>query len=429
MFKTLIKLIKNKEVRKRVYFTLLIFAIYRYGCLLTLPGIDKTAVSISSDSVFSIMNLLGGGALSNFSIFALGVGPYITASIIIQLLSMDVIPTFSDWRNEGEKGRKKTERATRYLGVFLAIIQGWSITYAFDKQYSILGGDATYRTYIFVITMLVAGTMLITWLADQITIKGIGNGMSMIIFAGIVAELPSKFYSNFARTVLIASEESQIRQGIIHFVGFVLIYLFLIFMVTLIESAEKRIHIQNSTATFSNGSNNSYLPIKINSAGVIPVIFAQSLITAPQVIVSFFSYSTYSKLNSALSLSSNLGLGLYALFTFLFTFLYTSMVMNTEDMANNLKKQGSYIPNVRPGKDTKNYLKLYIKRTTLIGAIGLTAIAVLPYLLAKLATVTSTTALGGTGIIVCVGVAVETIYFLEAMQTEHKYSTGLGIRK
>ena len=238
MFKTLKNLIKNKEVRKRVYFTLLIFAIYRYGCLLTLPGIDKSAVSISSDSVFSIMNLLGGGALSNFSVFALGVGPYITASIIIQLLSMDVIPAFSDWRNEGEKGKKKTERATRYLGVLLAIMQGWSITYAFDKQYSILGSDATYRTYIFVISMLVAGTMLITWLADQITIKGIGNGMSMIIFAGIVAELPSKFYSNFARTVLIASGADQVRQGIIHFAGFVLIYLFLIFMVTLIESAE-----------------------------------------------------------------------------------------------------------------------------------------------------------------------------------------------
>lgn len=429
MFKTLKNLIKNKEVRKRVYFTLLIFAIYRYGCLLTLPGIDKSAVSISSDSVFSIMNLLGGGALSNFSVFALGVGPYITASIIIQLLSMDVIPAFSDWRNEGEKGKKKTERATRYLGVLIAIMQGWSITYAFDKQYSILGSDVTYRTYIFVISMLVAGTMLITWLADQITIKGIGNGMSMIIFAGIVAELPSKFYSNFARTVLIASGADQVRQGIIHFTGFVLIYLFLIFMVTLIESAERRIHIQNSTATFANGSNNSYLPIKLNPAGVIPVIFAQSLLTAPQVIASFFNYSTYTKMNSALSLSSNLGLGLYALLTFLFTFVYTSMMMNTEDMANNLKKQGSYIPNVRPGKDTENYLKLYIKRTTLIGALALTAIAALPYILANFATVTSTTALGGTGIIVCVGVAVETIYFMEAMQTEHKYNTGFGIRK
>jgi preprotein translocase subunit SecY len=429
MFKTLKNLIKNKEVRKRIYFTLLIFAIYRYGCLLTLPGIDKTAVTISSDSVFSIMNLLGGGALSNFSIFALGVGPYITASIIIQLLSMDVIPAFSDWRNEGEKGRKKSERATRYLGVVLAIIQGFSIVYGFDKQYGILGSGATYRTYIFAVSMLVAGTMLITWLADQITIKGIGNGMSMIIFAGIVAELPSKFFANFSNTVIAAIGTEQLTQGIIHFIGFVLIYLFLIFAVTLVESAERRIHIQNSKATFANGSNNSYLPIKINAAGVIPVIFAQSLITAPQVIVSFFSYSTYSTMSSALSLSTNLGLGLYCFLTFVFTFFYTAMVMNATDMSDNLKKQGSYIPNVRPGKDTENYLKLYIKRTTLIGAIGLTAIAALPYVLAKFATVTSTTALGGTGIIVCVGVAVETIYFLEAMQTEHKYSNGLGFRK
>lgn len=430
MFKTIKKLICNKEVRKRVWFTLLIFAIYRYGCLLTIPGIDKEAVSITSDSVFSIMNMLGGGALSNFSIFALGVGPYITSSIIIQLLSMDVIPAFSDWKNEGEKGRKKSERATRYLALFLAIVQGLSITYGFDKQYGILGTGATYRTYIFIVSILVAGTMLITWLGDQITLKGIGNGMSMIIFAGIVAELPAKFYSNFSSTVLSAiSNNSQVAQGILHFVLFVIIYLFLIFMVTLIESAERRITIQNANGKYDTGSSFSYLPIKLNPAGVIPVIFAQSLITAPQIIISFFNYDLYSKLNTALSLSTTLGLAIYCVLTFGFTFMYTDMIMDPEDVADNLKKNGSYIPNVRPGKETERYLALYTRRTALIGAISLTAIAALPYLLARFATVTNTMALGGTGIIVCVGVAIETVYMMEAMQVENKYDTGFGFRK
>lgn len=430
MFKTLKNLLKNREVRKRILFTLLIFAIYRYGCLLTLPGIDKDAVSITSDSVFSVMNMLGGGALSNFSIFALGVGPYITSSIIIQLLSMDVVPAFSDWKNEGEKGRKKTERATRYLALVLAIVQGISITYGFDKQYHILGDAATYRTYVFVVAMLVAGTMLVTWLGDQITLKGIGNGMSMIIFAGIVAELPSKFYANFSTTVLAGiAANSQIAQGIIHFVIYVLIYLFLVLMVTMIESAERRITIQNANGKFSSGSAASYLPIKLNPAGVIPVIFAQSLITAPQVIVSFFNYEMYQKMNTTLSLSTWLGLGVYCLLTFLFTFMYTDMIMDPEEVADNLKKNGSYIPNVRPGKDTERYVALYTRRTALIGAISLTAIAALPYLLAHFATVTNTMALGGTGIIVCVGVAIETVYMMEAMQTENKYDTGFGFRK
>lgn len=428
MFKKIGKILANREVRKRILFTLAVFVVYRYGCLLTIPGIDKEALSISSDSVFSVMNLLGGGALANFSVFALGVSPYITSSIIIQLLSMDVVPALSDWREEGERGRKKTERATRYLALVLAVIQGWPITYGFNVQYQILP-DATYKTYIFIVTVLAAGTMLITWLGDQITLKGIGNGMSMLIFAGIIAELPSKFFSNYSVTVLLGRENGQLAQGIFHFALFVLIYLFLIFMVTLIESAERRITIQNSNSKFSTGSKASYLPVKINVAGVIPVIFAQSLITAPQIIVSFFNTSLYEKMNTALSLSKPLGLCIYGVLTFLFAFIYTDMIMNPEEVSKNLKQNGSYIPGVRPGKDTEDYLKIYIRRTVLIGAVALTAIAMLPYILSHFTTVTNTAALGGTGIIVCVGVAIETITMLETLQAENKYDTGFGFRK
>lgn len=416
--------IKNKEIRKRILFTLLVFAIYRYGCTLTVPGVDKSTYSITSDSMFAIMNMMGGGALSRFSVFALGVSPYITAGIIIQLLAMDIVPCLSDWRKDGERGRKKTEQVTRYLTLVLAIVQGISITYGFDKQYGILGANATIRTYIFIVTMLVTGTMLITWLGDQITLHGIGNGMSMLIFAGIVSELPSTFFGNFYNTVMRAIGTDSLTQGIIHFAGFVILYLLLIFVITFVECGEKRIPIKNSTSSFNDGSNMSYFPIKVNPAGVIPVIFAQSLITAPQIIISFFNQSLYQKLATKLALNTPLGLGLYAFLTFVFTFIYTDMMMDPDEVSENLKKSGTFFLNVRPGKDTAKYLHNVCYRTCLIGAIVLTVIAALPYVLAMFATVTSTTALGGTGIIVCVGVALETLEALKTMQIEHKYETG-----
>ena len=419
-----IQTLKNREVIKRILFTLFVFLIYRYGCTLTVPGIDKSTYSINADSMFAIMNMMGGGALSRFSIFALGVSPYITAGIIIQLLSMDVIPCLTEWKKDGEKGRKKTERVTRYLTLVLAIIQAISITYGFDKQYGILGADATYRTYIFVITMLVAGTMLITWMGDQITLKGIGNGMSMIIFAGIVSELPATFFQNFYNTVLNAIGTDKLAQGIAHFAGFVILYLLLIFIITFIESGEKRISIKNSGSGFVGGGNMSYLPIKVNPAGVIPVIFAQSLITAPQIIISFFNQDLYRTLNSKLALSNPIGLTIYAVLTFLFTFIYTDMIMDPEEISDNLKKAGSFIPNVRPGKDTAKYIHKVSYRTALIGGIILTFVAALPYVLALFTTVTSTTASGGTGIIVCVGVAIETLEAIKTLQIENKYNTG-----
>lgn len=424
IFSNLISLLKNKEVRKKMLFTFFIFIIYRYGCSLTIPGIDKETFSITSDSIFAIMNMMGGGSLSRFSVFALGVSPYITASIIIQLLAMDIVPSFSDWKNEGEKGRKKTDRATRYLALILAIVQGWSITYGFDKQYGILGDGATYRTYVFVIATLVAGTMLLIWLADMITLKGIGNGLSMLIFAGIVSELPATFYGNFANTVLAAEGTSQLTQGIIHFVGFAVLYLLLIFFVTIIECGEKRITIQNSQSIGYTGTTVSYLPIKVNPAGVIPVIFAQSLITAPQVIISFFNTDLYKTLSDNLSLTSFGGLALYGGLTFLFTFFYTDMIMDSDDLSDNLKKQNSFIPGIRPGKDTSKYLHAKISQTAFIGGLFITLLAVLPYALAHFATVTSTTALGGTGIIVCVGVVLETLNTIQSVQIDNKYAVG-----
>ena len=421
MFKKFKEILKNKEVQKKLLFTILIFAVYRYGCTLTVPGINKESVKISTDSVFAIMNLIGGGALNNFSIFALGVGPFITASIIVELMA-GVIPYLEDIKEEGEKGRKKIERISRFLALFLAIIQGWSIVYGFNAQYHIMT-DTGILSYAFIITILVGGTMAVSWLADMITVHGIGNGMSMLIFAGIVSSLPNTFYGNFSRAVLGSAETGQLAQGIFHFICFVLIYLALILGVVVIESAEKRIHIMSSNGRMSNGSTSSFMPVKLNSAGVIPIIFAQSIITAPQMIVSFANYDVYQKMNAFLSFGSATGIAVYGVLTFLMAFFYTSVVLDTEEISERFKKEGFFIPNVRPGKDTEKYLNIVINRTTLIGAVFITVMAVLPYVLALFSTVTSTAALGGTGVIVAVGVLIETMANLESIQTENKYNT------
>lgn len=421
MFKKFKEILKNKEVQKKLLFTILIFAVYRYGCTLTVPGINKESVKISTDSVFAIMNLIGGGALNNFSIFALGVGPFITASIIVELMA-GVIPYLEDIKEEGEKGRKKIERISRFLALFLAIIQGWSIVYGFNAQYHIMT-DTGILSYAFIITILVGGTMAVSWLADMITVHGIGNGMSMLIFAGIVSSLPNTFYGNFSRAVLDSAETGQLAQGIFHFICFVLIYLALILGVVVIESAEKRIHIMSSNGRMSNGSTSSFMPVKLNSAGVIPIIFAQSIITVPQMIVSFANYDVYQKMNAFLSFGSATGIAVYGVLTFLMAFFYTSVVLDTEEISERFKKEGFFIPNIRPGKDTEKYLNIVINRTTLIGAVFITVMAVLPYVLALFSTVTSTAALGGTGVIVAVGVLIETMANLESIQTENKYNT------
>lgn len=421
MFKKFKEILKNKEVQKKLLFTILIFAVYRYGCTLTVPGINKESVKISTDSVFAIMNLIGGGALNNFSIFALGVGPFITASIIVELMA-GVIPYLEDIKEEGEKGRKKIERISRFLALFLAIIQGWSIVYGFNAQYHIMT-DTGILSYAFIITILVGGTMAVSWLADMITVHGIGNGMSMLIFVGIVSSLPNTFYGNFSRAVLGSAETGQLAQGIFHFICFVLIYLVLILGVVVIESAEKRIHIMSSNGRMSNGSTSSFMPVKLNSAGVIPIIFAQSIITVPQMIVSFANYDVYQKMNAFLSFGSATGIAAYGVLTFLMAFFYTSVVLDTEEISERFKKEGFFIPNIRPGKDTEKYLNIVINRTTLIGAVFITVMAVLPYVLALFSTVTSTAALGGTGVIVAVGVLIETMANLESIQTESKYNT------
>lgn len=411
---------KNPEVRNKILFTLLILFIYRIGAAIPVPGVNAKLLSgLVGDDLFNNLNLLGGGALERMSIFAMGVSPYITGSIVIQLLSMDVIPALTEMAKGGQPGRLKLERITRYTGFVLAFLQSLAMVYGFDNQYGILIEEGI-ASYLYVSLILTAGCMLLVWLGDRIMAHGIGNGLSMIIFAGIVANLPSNFINTYSA---LLADGNVVWQGVLMFIGYCLFYLLISVGIVFIETAVRRIPIQYTNGTITKaGSNMSYIPLKINSASVIPVIFAQSLITAPQIVISFFSPETYNAISPWLSLTSWTGLALYAVLTILFTFFYTDIQIDPEKLSQNLNNSGAFIPGVKPGKETEKYIRKVLYRITTVGALGLTLVAVLPYIVSMINP--SFSAIGGTGIIIIVGVAMETIKQLKSSLIEARYATG-----
>ena len=290
MMRTFSSMFKNKEIRNKILFTLAMLLIYRVGSAIPVPGVDATklASQISDNSVLSMMNLLGGGALERLSVFAMGVTPYITASIIIQLLSMDVIPALTEMTKSGQTGRMKMEKITRYLGVVLSFVQAYSLVYGFDKQYSVLA-NSSLSGYLYTATVLTAGTMFLIWLGDRISMKGIGNGLSIIIFAGLVSNMPSQFVQVW-NVLAGGTTQGELFNGILQFALFVLLYIIIIVFVVVMETAVRKIPIQyTNSSSYTRGNDVTFLPLKINSASVIPVIFAQSIMTAPQIVISFFN--------------------------------------------------------------------------------------------------------------------------------------------
>lgn len=422
MFSTFASLFKNKETRNRIFFTLAMLLVYRFGSAIPVPGVNTSsfAKQIADNSLLGMMNLLGGGALERLSIFAMGVTPYITASIIIQLLSMDVIPALTEMSKSGQTGRVKIEKITRYLGVVLAFVQSFSLVYGFDVQYKILE-NANLSGYLYTATVMTAGTMFLIWVGDRISMKGIGNGLSIIIFAGIASNFPSTF-SQVYSILTGGSTRGEVFNGILQFGLYIFLFLAIVIFVIIMETAIRKIPIQyTNSSTIRGGRDVTFLPLKINSASVIPVIFAQSVMLAPQIIISFFNTDLYNKLNQWLSLTSWTGLGLYAVLTILFTFFYTDLQVDPEQMADNLGKSGAYIPGIRPGNETRAYVSKVLHRITVLGAIGLTIVAVIPYLLTKFTSLTQITAVSGTGIIIVVGVAMETVRQLKGQLTQKQY--------
>lgn len=417
---------KKGELRRKVVFTLGILFVFRLGAGIVIPYIDTSAITsaATSSGIFGIMNMLGGGTLEKFSLFSLGVSPYITSSIIIELLSMDVIPALAQWNKEGNTGKKKKDKVTRVLTLALAIIQGGSLTYAFDKGYSILASSSIW-TYVYVVIVMAAGSMFTMWLGDQITIKGVGNGTSLLIFTGIVANLPNSFISSFKSMVTFGSAYKT-ATSLAWYILFVIVYLAIVVFVVFEEGAIRKIPIiyATNTQTVMHTKESTNLPIKINSSSVIPVIFAASVLAAPRTIISFMkSTSTTKMIDNILNYQKPIGFVLYIVMIILFTFFYSNLQIDAKKISEDLKKSGGAIPGVRTGDDTKKYIGTVLNHVTVVGSLFLAIIASIPIIAPEIWKMTSNNALslGGTGLIIVTGVALETVRAIKSMLTRREY--------
>ena len=409
----------NKDLRKRIYFTLMCLGLFCLGTTITIPWASALYQELGFLEIF---NLMSGGGLRSFSIFALGVSPYITATIITQLLQMDIIPYFKELKEEGYTGRQKINRITRYLGILFAFIQGYILTIVYMNGMSSL--DILKTTVV-----MTAGTCFLLWIGDQVTTKGIGNGISLLIMAGIIQSMPSMFVTTFQS--LVTSGTYSTVLGSILFALFVIVYIFIILGVVFIQLAERRIPIQYSNRTNSAyGAQTSYLPIKLNPAGVMPVIFAQTLLAIPTTIVALVGNDAAKNfVNNYIVYTSPTGFILYVILILFFGYFYTFMEMNPEEMSKNLNKNGGYIPGVRPGADTTDYISKVIGRLTIVGSIFLVIIAGLPIIFSKFSGLPSSVTIGGTGLLIVVGVAIETYKQLESSLVSRSYREGRRHRR
>ena len=416
MFKNL-KLIfspKNKDIRKRIGFTLFGLLIFAVGTTIPVPG---TEGAISNLGLWELINAIGGGALKNFSIFALGVMPYISASIITGILQMDIVPYFTELKESGEQGRQKINQINRYLGIAIAFVQGFAMAFTFIK------GASTIQ-YFEIAIILTGGTALLLWLGDQITQKGIGNGISLIIMAGIISTVPKMFIDTFS--TLVTSRTGSLFIGIVGFSLFVLLYLLIVVGVVFEECSERRIPIQYSNrTTASYGGKQNYIPFKINSAGVMPVIFASVLLSIPTFIAGILgSDSGFSLFVSKyIDYSTPVGFVLYMILIFVFGYFYTNMQINPKELAKNLNKSGGYIPGIRPGVETEKYIKKILYRITFLGSTFIAAIAGLPIVFSSFIStgLPASVSIGGTGVLIVVGVAIETCKQLESSLINRNY--------
>lgn len=403
---------KNKDLRARIVFTLVALTVFSLGNSITVPGMSK----ITGDLGFlELLNAMSGGGLKQFSIFALGVMPYITASIITQLLQMDIIPYFKELKELGEEGRIKINKINRYMGIGFAFVEGFVYSLMF------MGTRASATEYITIALILAAGTAFLLWLGDQITMKGIGNGVSLIIMAGIVNTLPSMFIQAFNALIPGAS---KLYLGILSFCVFILLYLFIIVGVIFIDESERRIPIQYSNRTTSSfGGRQSYLPLKLNSASVMPVIFASMLFAIPSVISYVAKKEAVTEfINKYFTTTSPVGFTIYVAAIILFTYFYTFISINPEELSKNLNNSGGYIPGVRPGVETTKYVSKILGRITFVGALFIAFIATLPIIFTKLSGMPSVVQIGGTSILIVIGVILETYKQLESSVASRNYN-------
>ena len=401
------------ELRQKIIFTLIMFAVFRMGTHIPVPGVDPSAIEqlFAQGTLFGLLDLFSGGAFSKFSVFAMSITPYINAAIIIQLLNV-VVPTLEQWSKEGAEGQKKTTKVTRYLTVALAFFQ--AIGMSIGLKSAILNPNPV-NILIIAIT-LTAGTVFLMWLGEQITANGVGNGISLIIFAGIVAALPKNIGTIYA----------YLKAGTISYFSvfaFAVIALAMIVFVIHIETGFRRVPVTYAKRVIGGrmgAGHSSHIPFKVNQAGVIPIIFASSVLMFPITVAQFIDIPWVKTVASYLEWGNPLQTTLYVLMIIFFTYFYTSVTVKIQDMADNLKKYGGFVPGLRPGQATADYLDYVLTRITLAGAFFLAFIAVLPNMVAG-ATHIQGVYFGGTALLIVVGVALQTMKQIESMVVMRNY--------
>jgi preprotein translocase subunit SecY len=426
MFTTVSNIWKVEDLRKKVLFTLFILLIYRIGSFIPVPNINKDVLNMANQQgtdLFGLLNTFSGGALFHFSIFALGIMPYITSSIIVQLLSMDVIPKFAEWAKEGENGKRKLAQVTRYGTVILGLIQAFATAIGFNRMYNYdMVVNPTTATYIMIALVLTAGTAFLMWLGEQINEKGIGNGISILMFAAIVSRIPQYARDIYADQFV---DNSQLFLNIIKMVVIVIVVILIVAGVIYIQQGTRKIPVQYAKRVIGQkmyGGQTTHIPLKVNGAGVIPVIFASSLLMFPITIAQFWANRQWAQwIISHLYYDKPIGMTLYILLIIGFTFFYTFVQFNPQQLAENMKKNGGYIPGIRPGKPTEGYLTRVITRITLAGAIFLAIVSVLPVFFGALAGLPRSVQLGGTSLLIVIGVALETMKQIESQLIKRHY--------
>lgn len=415
MLDSLSNIFKITELRNKILYTLMMFAIFRAGIHIPVPGVDASVIEslFTSGNLFGLLDLFAGGALSKFSIFAMSITPYINASIIMQLLQ-SVVPQFEAWSKDGEDGRKKIAKVTRYGTVVLGFVQAAGMAFALRANNALVNND--FLSVFVVAIILTAGTCLLMWIGEQITAYGIGNGISLIIFAGIVARLPDGLETIY----------QYIQNGTINMFQaflFAVIALAMIAVVVAVTQGQRRIPIQYAKRVVGRkmyGGHSTFLPLKVNQAGVIPIIFASSVLMFPVTIAQFIDNEYVHKAADLFTWGTPLQTALYALLIFIFTYFYTAISINITDMADNMKKYGGFIPGIRAGKPTADYVDNVMTKITLAGAVFLAVVAIIPNFLGSITGVQGVY-FGGTALLIVVGVALDTMQQIESLMITRHY--------
>jgi preprotein translocase subunit SecY len=422
VLETIANLWRLKHLRNRILFTLFLIAVYRFGSYIPVPGMNTAALASSgqNNALFNLFQMFSGGAFYRFSIFAMSVTPYITASIIVQLLQSGVVARFEEWQKEGESGRRKLTQVTRYMTVIFGLIQAAGMTFSFQRSGVLFVHD--WWSYIVIVVALTAGDTLLMWFGEMITEKGVGNGISVIIFVSIISrmgQLGQEVYQNW-----FYSHPDQLFLNILKVVLLLVGIIAIFALIVYVQQAERKVPIQYAKRVVGRtvySGQQTHIPLKVNAAGVIPVIFAVSLLMLPYTLATYFHTHAWAEFTLRyLSPTSNWYIVLEVILIMLFTFFYTHVQVNPQQLAEQLQKHAGYIPGVRPGIDTEQYIIRVLNRITVFGSVFLGLIAVLPFILLSGANLNSVY-FGGTSLLIIVGVALQTLQQMEGQLLQRHY--------